>query len=105
VIEFKDAAGSCYSPYRAMREAAHDPVLVGNNPIFGRAANPSGFDYPAAGAMATIPQIDRDPPRPAPLLGAHSEEVLADRLGLTASMIGDLHAKGIVGIPAKGTSH
>jgi 2-methylfumaryl-CoA isomerase len=100
-----DAVGGCYGPYQTMLEAAHDPVLVGNNPIFGRAANPSGFDYPAPGAMATIPQIDRDPPCPAPALGAHSEEVLADRLGLTASMIGGLHAKGIVGIPAKGTDN
>jgi 2-methylfumaryl-CoA isomerase len=87
-----------------MLKAARDPVLVGKNPIFGRAANPSGFDYPAPGAIATIPQIERDPPRPAPLSGAYSEEVLADRLGLSASMIGDLHAKGIVGIPAKGTN-
>ena len=97
-----DAVGGCYGPYRTMFEAAHDPALVSNNVIFGRTDNPSGFDYPAAGALATIPQIDRGAPRPAPLLGAHSEEILSDRLGLSASMIGDLHAKGIVGIPIKG---
>ncbi len=99
-----DAVGGCYGPYQTMLEAAHDPVLVGSNPIFGRADNPSGVDYPAAGAMATIPQMERGQPRPAPVLGAHSEEILVDSLGLTTSMIGDLHAKGIVGIPAKGTA-
>jgi 2-methylfumaryl-CoA isomerase len=86
-----------------MHDAAHDPALVTNNPIFGRAENPSGFDYPAAGAIATIPQIERAPPLAAPLLGAQSEEILAERLGLTTHMIGELHAKGIVGLAHKGT--
>jgi 2-methylfumaryl-CoA isomerase len=98
-----DAVSGCYGPYQTMYDAAHDPALVTNNPIFGRAENPSGFDYPAAGAMATIPQIERGAPLAAPLLGAHSEEILAERLGLTTNMIGDLHAKGIVGLVQKGT--
>jgi 2-methylfumaryl-CoA isomerase len=98
-----DAVGGCYGPYQTMHDAAQDAALVTNNPIFGRAENPSGFDYPAAGAMATIPQIERGSPLPAPLLGAHSEEILAEHLGLTTNMIGELHAKGIVGFAQKGT--
>lgn len=98
-----DAVGGCYGTYQTMQDAAHDPTLVGNNPLFGRTDNPSGFDYPAAGSMATIPQIERGAPLPAPLLGAHSEEILAERLGLTSAMIGELHAKGIVGLTHKGT--
>jgi 2-methylfumaryl-CoA isomerase len=98
-----DAVGGCYGPYQTMHDAAQDSGLVTNNPIFGRTDNPSGFDYPAAGAMATIPQLERNAPLPAPLLGAHSEEILTERLGLTTNMIGDLHAKGIVGLAQKGT--
>ena len=98
-----DAAGGCYGPYQTMHDAAQDAALVTNNPIFGRADNPRGFDYPAAGAMATIPQIERGSPLPAPLLGAHSEEILTERLGLTTNMIGELRAKGIVGFAQKGT--
>jgi 2-methylfumaryl-CoA isomerase len=98
-----DVVGGCYGPYQTMHDAAQDSALVTNNPIFGRADNPSGFDYPAAGSMATIPQIDRAAPQPAPLLGAHSEEILAERLGLTSAMIDELHAKGIVGLTHKGT--
>jgi 2-methylfumaryl-CoA isomerase len=98
-----DVVGGCYGPYQTMHDAAQDSALVTNNPIFGRADNPSGFDYPAAGSMATIPQIDRGAPQPAPLLGAHSEEILAERLGLTSAMIGELHVKGIVGLTHKGT--
>ncbi len=97
-----DKVGACYGSYQTMYQAAHDPVLVGNNPIFGKASNPSGFDYPAAGAIATVPQIERGAPVSAPLLGANSEEILADRLGLTVAMIGALYAKGIIGIPPKG---
>jgi 2-methylfumaryl-CoA isomerase len=98
-----DVVGGCYGPYQTMHDAAQDSALVTNNPIFGRTDNPSGFDYPAAGAMATIPQLERNAPLPAPLLGAHSEEILTERLGLTTNMIGDLHAKGIVGLAQKGT--
>jgi len=91
-----DGVGGCYGPYQTMHEAAHDPVLVGNNPIFGRAANPSGFDYPAAGSFATLPGLERAAPAPAPLLGADTDEVLAERLGLSSGEIGALHDKRIV---------
>jgi 2-methylfumaryl-CoA isomerase len=91
-----DKAGGCYGPYRTMLEAARDPTLVGENPIFGRSANPSGFDYPAAGAFATLPTLERGPPEPAPRLGQHSEEVLAERLGLSSGAIGALIDAGTV---------
>ncbi|MEZ5710404.1 MAG: CoA transferase [Blastomonas sp.] len=92
-----DAHGCCYGPYQTMHEAAHDPVLVGENPIFGTSANPSGFDYPAAGAFATLPGMERGAPLPAPRLGADSEAVLGERLGLSSGAIGALVDRGIVG--------
>ena len=92
-----DAGGIVHSAYRAMSEAVRDPALVADNPIFGRAANPSGFDYPAAGAFATMPQLERQPPRPAPRNGAHSEEVLTERLKLSSGEIARLIDAGIVG--------
>jgi len=92
-----DAGGIVHSAYRAMSDAVRDPALVADNPIFGRAANPSGIDYPAAGAFATVPQLERQPPRPAPRNGAHSEEVLAERLRLSSGEIARLIDAGIVG--------
>lgn len=92
-----DAVGGCYGPYQTMLEAAHDPALVANNPIFGAASNPSGAVYPAAGSFATLPGLDRAPPAPAPYLGQHSEEVLAERLGLSSGQIGALIDAGTVG--------
>lgn len=91
-----DMNGCCYGPYQTMLEAAHDPSLVGNNPIFGHSDNPSTLSYPAAGAFATIPQLDRGAPQPAPKLGAHSDEILETRLGLSPGQIATLHQRGIV---------
>jgi 2-methylfumaryl-CoA isomerase len=92
-----DARGCCYGPYRTMAEAVHDPELVGNNPLFAPAANPSGLAYPAAGSMATIPQLERGAPQPAPQLGADSEAVLGELLGLDSGAIAALIDKGLVG--------
>lgn len=98
-----DAKGIVHSRYRTMLDAANDRLLVADNPIFGTVENPSGAHYPAAGAFATIPQVDRQPPLPAPRNGEHSEQVLADRLGLPSRQIGHLIDAGIVGVPATGS--
>lgn len=93
-----DAGGIVHSPYRTMFDAVQDPALVADNPVFGAADNPSGFAYPAAGAFATLPQIERQPPRPAPRNGQHSEEILSDHLSLSSGEIARLIDAGIVGI-------
>ena len=92
-----DAGGIVHSPYRTMLEAVRDPALVRDNPVFGHSSNPSGFDYPAAGAFATMPQQLRGAPRPAPYNGQHSEEVLTKQLGLSSGEIGRLIDAGVVG--------
>jgi 2-methylfumaryl-CoA isomerase len=92
------AAGIVHSRYRTMLDAARDPELVADNPIFGAADNPSGVAYPAAGAFATIPQLERQAPRPAPRNGQHSEEVLTTRLSFSTGEIARLIDAGIVGV-------
>ena len=91
-----DANGCCYGPYQTMKQAARDPVLVGNNPVFSNSHNPSGLAYPAAGAMASIPQLDRQPAASAPRLGEHTDRILETVLGLSSGAIATLHDKGLV---------
>ncbi len=91
-----DANGCCYGPYQTMQQAAQDPTLVGNNPVFNISANPSGVYYPAAGAIASIPQLERQPALAAPRLGQHTDEMLESILGLSPVAISMLHDKGVV---------
>lgn len=94
-----DAHSVVHGHYQSMVDAVRDPRLVGDNPIFADlTTNPSGFAYPAAGAFATIPQAERQPPAPAPRNGEHSEAVLSERLGLDSGAIAKLVDAGIVGV-------
>jgi 2-methylfumaryl-CoA isomerase len=94
-----DAAGIVHSAYRTMLDAARDDRLVMNNPIFAAFdANPSGFVYPAAGSFGTIPHMPRSEAQSAPRNGAHSEEILTERLGMSSSEIARLIDSGTVGI-------
>lgn len=94
-----DAAGIVHSAYRTMLDAARDDRLVMNNPIFAAFdANPSGFVYPAAGSFGTIPHMPRSEAQSAPRNGAHSEEILSERLGMSSSEIARLIDSGTVGI-------
>ena len=93
-----DTAGIVHSAYRDMIDAANDPRLVQNNPMFSAfGGNPSGFDYPASGAFGTVPQQERGPPQAAPYNGQHSEEVLATRLNMSSGEIARLIDQGIIG--------
>ncbi|MEM6907334.1 MAG: CoA transferase [Pseudomonadota bacterium] len=96
------ASGCTFEKYRTAHEAANDPVLVTDNPLFGPSpANPSGFDYPATRSFANLPAHEVGDPAPAPYLGQHSEEVLAERLGLSSGAIGDLVDAGTVALSDK----
>ncbi|MCB2084217.1 MAG: carnitine dehydratase, partial [Sphingomonadaceae bacterium] len=94
--------GCTFERYRTMYEAANDPVLVGSNPLFGPSpANPSGFEYPATRSFAKRHGHVAGDPAPAPYLGQHSEEVLADRLGLSSGAIAKLVDAGTVALSDK----
>ncbi|MEO1488691.1 MAG: CoA transferase [Pseudomonadota bacterium] len=93
------ANGCTYERYRTAHEAVNDPVLVKDNPLFGPSpANPSGFEYPAPRSFANLPAHQAGDPLPAPYLGQHSEEVLAERLGLSSGTIAKLVDAGTVAL-------
>ncbi|MFI4974697.1 MAG: CoA transferase [Caulobacterales bacterium] len=93
-----EAQGVCWSMYRGLHDAVVDtPEHFAGNPVFSRAAHPSGLDYPAAGFAATLSGAERRPVSPAPRLGADTDEVLAEVLGLASGEIGRLHDAGLIG--------
>jgi 2-methylfumaryl-CoA isomerase len=91
-----EAEGVCWSAYRTLSEAAKDDGLFAANPVFGQAAQPSGLAYPVPGPAATLAGEPRGAPSPAPKLGANTDEVLADLLGMSSGEIGRLHDAGLV---------
>jgi 2-methylfumaryl-CoA isomerase len=92
-----DKHGVCWDDYRTLKQAlAMDPRVSAQNPLLARVAHPSGYEYLTPRAAASIPSDERLSPRPAPRLGEHTDEVLAEVLGLTGREIGELHDRGLV---------
>jgi 2-methylfumaryl-CoA isomerase len=91
-----EADGVCWGPYQPLEAAMTDPRLMAGNPLFSQLEHPSGLAYPAPGFAATLPTDTRRPTRPAPRLGANTDEVLAEVLGLPAGEIARLHDAGVV---------
>lgn len=96
-----DEHGVCWGPYLALKEGIdNDQRLVAQNPVFAELAHPSGVNYFTPGSAVNVPDLHREVPTTAPLLGEHTHEVLAGVLGLPDSEIAALHDKGIVASPA-----
>lgn len=95
-----DSEGVCYGPYQTFREMVEDdPDCSVDNPMFDMVDQPGIGRYlaPASpirfGAVADLPAL------PAPVLGAHTDEILAEDLGLSSGEIGKLHDDGVVAGP------
>jgi len=92
-----DAAGLTWGPFRSFAEAvAEDPDLSTDNPMFAMVDQPGIGPYLMPGSPVHSTLIDRVPASPAPLVGQHTEAVLADVLGLGSGEIGRLMDAGIV---------
>ena len=95
-----DAARVTWAPYRTVRQAiADDADLSVANPMFAMLHQPGVGDTLAAATPLDFGAVARVPVAPAPLLGAHTDEILLDLLGLSDAEIGRLHDDGIVAGP------
>src|SRR5580704_12497273 len=77
-----------------------DPRCSTQNPLFAEVDQPGIGRYLAPGLPLDFSAAPRQPTRPAPRLGEHTDQVLTEVLGLPAGEIGRLHDAGIVAGPA-----
>ena len=95
-----DAAGLTWSEFRSVREAlAEDPDLSPENPMFAMLDQPGLGRFPVPGHPASFGAAARVSPKPAPALGADTEEVLADVAQLDGTEIAQLFDSGVVASP------
>ena len=95
-----DANGVCWGPYHTLKSAlTEEPRLVSANPLFSPVTHASGLTYPTPGAAASFSQIGRANATRAPKQGEHTDQVLAELLGLSDTQIGQLHDSGRVAGP------
>ncbi len=94
-----DPANVCWGPYQSFEQLVRDDPRVSTaNPLFDEIDQPGIGRYLAPGAPHTFAAAPREVRR-APVLGEHTDEILADELGMSDAEIARLHDTGIVSGP------
>lgn len=92
-----EANAVCWSQYRTLKDALSEDAYFGaDNPVLTPLDHVSGRRYPAPGFVGTSPTETRNPATPAPRLGADTDEVLTEVLGMDGGEIARLHDAGLV---------
>lgn len=95
-----DGAGLTWSVFRSFAQAAaEDPDLSAANPMFSQVAQPGIGPILQPGSPVAWTAHPREPARPAPRLGEHTEAILADVVGLSSGQIGALMDARVVAGP------
>ncbi|CAH2604581.1 2-methylfumaryl-CoA isomerase [Rhodovastum atsumiense] len=99
-----DGTGVCWGPYQTFRQMlAEDPRCSPANAMFAMLDQPGIGRYRVPGSPIAFGALPRQPPRRAPLLGEHTDEILRQELGLSDTEIGRLRAAGVVAGPPQVT--
>ncbi len=102
IREIFDAHDVCWGPYWTFMELVeHDKRCSPANPMFQEVEQPGIGTYLMPSSPLRFDACERLPPQRAPLLGEHTDEVLADVLKMTDAEIGRLHEDGIVDGPVQ----
>jgi 2-methylfumaryl-CoA isomerase len=102
IRELFAGTGVSWGPYQTFRQLVEeDPRASTANPMFEEIEHPGVGRYLAPGSPLHFTGLGRQPARRAPILGEHTEEVLAEVLGLSQAEIGSLHDRGVVAGPTR----
>ena len=92
-----DELGVCWGRYQTFKQLVDDdPRCSVDGGLFREVDQPQIGTYLSPGSPLAFDGALAVEPTPAPRLGEHTEEILADDLGLTTAEIGSLRANGTV---------
>jgi|TARA_Y100000310_G_scaffold269701_1_gene283069 2-methylfumaryl-CoA isomerase len=92
-----DAEGVCWGPYRTFIEMVDEDQRCSTvNPLFADLDQPGVGRHLVCGSPLAFAGVEGRGAATAPRLGEHTEQVLADDLGLGATEIGSLVERGVV---------
>lgn len=95
-----DEAGVCWGPYQTIEEFVNnDEDRLDANPLFTRIDQPGIGSYLVPSQAIQFTGLETQPPRPAPILGQHTDEILTEILAMDSSQIGKLHDDRVVAGP------
>ena len=95
-----DEAGVCWGRYQTIEEfVKDDPECSTDNPLFSMVEQPGIGEYLTPSQAMKFSEFEHEPPEPAPLLGQHTDEILAEILKMGSTEISRLHDEKIVAGP------
>jgi 2-methylfumaryl-CoA isomerase len=95
-------SGVLWGPFQDFATLVNrDPRCSTANPLFAEVEQPGIGRYLMPGLPLDFSAAPREATRPAPRLGEHTDAVLSEVLGLSATAIGRLHDAGIVTGPGR----
>jgi 2-methylfumaryl-CoA isomerase len=101
IAEAFDAHGVCWGAYQTFRQLLEEDWRVAEtNPVFADVDQPGLGKVRMGGTPLSFSALARTTPAPAPRLGEHTEEVLAES-GLSTAEIGGLFDRKVVAGPSR----
>lgn len=93
-----DQSRVLWGPYQTFKElVASDPRCSTANPMFAEVEHPGIGRFLTAGSPVQFGSVPSPPPRPAPQLGEHTDEVLQEIVGLSTADLMTLRAERVIG--------
>lgn len=100
IDECFSGTGVCWGPYQTFKQMVRDDPRVSTaNPMFSTLEQPGIGAYLVPGSPIDFGAFERQPPRRAPVLGEHTDEILSQDLGMSEGEIGKLRDAGVVAGP------
>ena len=99
VTQVFEQHGVCWGRYQSVEQMIEN-TLPGN-PMFSTVHQPGVGAISSPSLELDFSALEREPARPAPVLGQHTEQVMSEILGLSGAEYGRLHDQGIVAGPAR----